>query len=70
MSWQYLQKSLAEGILQHKAKIAGLNWQVESAGTTSYHAGDEPHYHSKKWRGSTGLILVTNVHGNLRRKTW
>ena len=33
---------LAEGILQHKAKEAGLSWQVESAGTESYHIGEPP----------------------------
>src|SRR6476620_2124261 len=30
---------LAEGILKHKAKAAGLNWTVESAGTNGYHVG-------------------------------
>ena len=28
---------LAEGILQEKARAAGLDWKVDSAGTTSYH---------------------------------
>ncbi len=39
---------LAEGILQHKANAAGLNWQVESAGTSNYHPGDAPHVLSQK----------------------
>jgi protein-tyrosine phosphatase len=34
---------LAEGILEHKAKEAGLDWVVESAGTNSYHIGEAPH---------------------------
>ena len=34
---------LAEGILQAKAKAAGLNWQVDSAGTANYHVGETPH---------------------------
>lgn len=34
---------LAEGILQEKAKKAGLNWSVESAGTNGYHTGEPPH---------------------------
>ena len=48
---------LAEGILQHKAKMAGLNWQVESAGTTSYHTGDEPHCHSQKVARINGIDI-------------
>jgi protein-tyrosine phosphatase len=39
---------LAEGILQHKSRQAGLNWTVESAGTNSYHTGDAPHPLSQK----------------------
>ncbi len=39
---------LAEGILEHKAKQAGLNWEVDSAGTGSYHVGDAPHILSQK----------------------
>jgi len=34
---------LAEGILQHKVAVAGLNWIVESAGTNGYHVGEHPH---------------------------
>ena len=39
---------LAEGILQHKAEKAGLNWKVDSAGTSGWHAGEEPHRLSQK----------------------
>jgi protein-tyrosine phosphatase len=39
---------LAEGILQHKAAKAGLNWIVESAGTNGYHTGEPPHHLSIK----------------------
>jgi len=39
---------LAEGILKHKAKAAGLNWTVESAGTNGYHIGEAPHHLSQK----------------------
>jgi protein-tyrosine phosphatase len=31
---------LAEGVLKHKAKQAGLNWQIDSAGTNGYHVGE------------------------------
>lgn len=39
---------MAEGILKHKAKAAGLNWTVESAGTNGYHVGEAPHRLSQK----------------------
>lgn len=39
---------LAEGILQHKATLAGLNWFVDSAGTAGYHTGEQPHVLSQK----------------------
>ncbi|MBP6432177.1 MAG: low molecular weight phosphotyrosine protein phosphatase [Ferruginibacter sp.] len=39
---------LAEGILQQKAKEAGLNWIVESAGTNGLHTGEPPHHLSQK----------------------
>ena len=39
---------LAEGILQHKSKQAGLNWMVDSAGTAGYHIGEQPHVLSQK----------------------
>lgn len=39
---------LAEGIMQHKALEAGLQWTVESAGTNGYHIGEAPHRLSQK----------------------
>ncbi len=33
---------LAEGILQHKITQYNLNWQVDSAGTGAWHAGEKP----------------------------
>lgn len=39
---------LAEGILKDKAKAAGLQWVVESAGTNGYHIGEAPHHLSQK----------------------
>ena len=45
---------LAEGILQDKARKAGLRWNVDSAGTSSYHEGDPPHHLSQK---------VAHLHG-------
>ncbi len=33
---------LAEGIMRHKMNILGLDWEVDSAGTSGYHAGERP----------------------------
>ncbi|MDX1954086.1 MAG: low molecular weight protein-tyrosine-phosphatase [Chitinophagaceae bacterium] len=48
---------LAEGILQHKAKKAGLNWIVESAGTNGYHNGEAPHHLSQKVARLNGIDI-------------
>src|SRR5690606_3094826 len=50
-------RSLAEGILQHKAANAGLDWVVESAGTNSYHIGEPPHKLSQKVARLNGLDI-------------
>jgi protein-tyrosine phosphatase len=34
---------LAEGILRNKARAAGLDWEIDSAGTNGYHTGEAPH---------------------------
>jgi protein-tyrosine phosphatase len=33
---------LAEGILAAKAQARGLDWEIDSAGTSAYHAGSKP----------------------------
>lgn len=48
---------LAEGILEHKAKKAGLNWVVESAGTNGYHVGEAPHRLSQKVARLNGIDI-------------
>ena len=48
---------LAEGILQHKATQAGLNWIVESAGTGSWHIGEPPHTLSQKIAKLNGVDI-------------
>ena len=48
---------LAEGILEHKAKKAGLQWQVDSAGTNGYHTGEAPHHLSQKVAKHYGLDI-------------
>ena len=48
---------LAEGILQHKAWQAGLQWSVESAGTGAYHIGEPPHKLSVKVAKLNGIDI-------------
>lgn len=48
---------LAEGILQSKARQAGLNWQVDSAGTNGYHVGEAPHPLSQKVARLNGIDI-------------
>ena len=55
---------LAEGILEHKVKKAGLNWQVDSAGTNGYHTGDPPHKLSQKIAKLNGIDIC---HQRARR---
>jgi protein-tyrosine phosphatase len=38
---------IAEGVLQHKCRKLGLNWEVDSAGTNGYHNGERPHHMSQ-----------------------
>ena len=48
---------LAEGILKHKAKQAGLDWTVDSAGTNGYHVGEAPHRLSQKVAMANGIDI-------------
>jgi protein-tyrosine phosphatase len=48
---------LAEGILEHKAKKAGLDWVVDSAGTNGYHTGEAPHRLSQKVAKLNGIDI-------------
>ena len=48
---------LAEGVLKHKAKQAGLSWQIDSAGTNGYHIGEAPHPLSQKVAKLNGIDI-------------
>jgi protein-tyrosine phosphatase len=50
---------LAEGILKHKARAAGLQWTVESAGTNGYHVGEAPHHLSQKVAKLNGIDICS-----------
>lgn len=48
---------LAEGILREKARAAGLDWEIVSAGTNGYHTGEAPHRLSQKVARHNGLDI-------------
>jgi protein-tyrosine phosphatase len=48
---------LAEGIMQRKIEKAGLDWQVDSAGTAGYHVGEAPHKLSQKVARQNGINI-------------
>lgn len=52
---------LAEGILQHKAKQAKLDWEIDSAGTNGYHTGESPHHLSQKVAKANGIDISKQV---------
>lgn len=39
---------IAEGLMRNKIEQNGLDWEVDSAGTESYHIGEPPHRYSQK----------------------
>ncbi len=48
---------LAEGILQHKARKAGLDLTVDSAGTAAYHVGEPPDSRSREIASKHGIDI-------------
>ena len=52
---------LAEGIMQHLADKAGLDWQVDSAGTGDWHVGHPPDKRSIKAARDQGVDISKQV---------
>jgi protein-tyrosine phosphatase len=59
---------LAEGIMQHLADEQGLNWQVDSAGTGSWHVGEGPDRRSVRAARNHGVDISKQVCRQFRRK--
>ncbi len=57
---------MAEGILQAKADAKGLNWQVDSAGTSSWHVGEKPHSGSIKMARQNGIDITAQRSRQLK----
>ncbi|MFD0766686.1 low molecular weight protein-tyrosine-phosphatase [Mucilaginibacter lutimaris] len=52
---------LAEGIMQHLANEAGLDWQIDSAGTGDWHIGRAPDRRSIKAAADQGIDISKQV---------
>jgi len=52
---------LAEGIMQHHAKLNGLNWHVDSAGTGNWHVGEGPDKRSTHAAKNHGIDISRQV---------
>lgn len=48
---------LAEGIMRHLAEKKGLDWEIDSAGTGSWHIGDPPDHRSVKEAHRQGIDI-------------
>jgi len=58
---------LAEGIMQHLADEHGLDWQVDSAGTGSWHVGDGPDRRSVRAARNHGIDISKQICRQFRR---
>lgn len=52
---------LAEGILLQKIKAAGLDWEVDSAGTNGFHVNEAPHYLSQRVAKKRGIDISNQI---------
>ncbi len=55
---------LAHGIMEKKAAEKGLDWEIDSAGTGSWHIGEAPHRLSQKVARLNGV----NISGQQARR--
>ena len=49
---------LAEGLLRSKVQALGLGWEIDSAGTGSYHVGSQPHEKSIEVASKYGVDIT------------
>lgn len=58
---------LAEGIMQHLADEAGLDWQIDSAGTGNWHVGESPDRRSVRTARNHGIDISKQVCRQFRK---
>ncbi len=59
---------IAEGILQHNANKAGLDWKVDSAGTNGFYDGEPPHVLSQKVSKANGIDISSQQSRKLTKE--
>jgi protein-tyrosine phosphatase len=59
---------LAEGVMQHLADEQGLGWQVDSAGTGSWHVGEGPDRRSVRTAHNHGIDISRQVCRQFSRR--
>jgi protein-tyrosine phosphatase len=52
---------IADGIMRQLCKAANLDWEIDSAGTESYHIGEKPHIESQRVCQENG-IDISHLH--------
>ncbi len=57
---------IAEGVLRKKAIDAGLDWEIDSAGTNGFHNGERPHLLSQKVSMSNGVDISNQISRQLK----
>ena len=58
---------LAEGIMQHLIDAEGLDWEVDSAGTGSYHIGTKPDFRSIAIAKQNGINISNQSARKLKK---
>lgn len=58
---------LAQGILEHKVKEAGLDWEIDSAGTGAWHVGQRPDRRSCEVAHKYGIDITTQAARQISR---
>lgn len=59
---------LAEGILKDKVKKAGLDWEIDSAGTLGHNVGCPPHHLSQKVARQYGMDICEHKCRNFSKE--
>ncbi len=59
---------LAQGILEHKCNAYGLNWQIDSAGTSAYHVGQAPDHRSIDIAKQNGIDITRQHARQVKQK--
>ncbi|NCI47467.1 low molecular weight protein-tyrosine-phosphatase [Sediminibacterium soli] len=59
---------LAEGIMKNRAAAAGLDWEIDSAGTGGYHIGEAPHVLSQKVAMCNGIDISAQQCRQFRKE--